>query len=41
MSWYEVIKRYYDTGEYTVEQLHTFVSAKWITEEEYKKIIAN
>lgn len=35
---YDTIKRYYDSGRYTNEQVTVFVKAKWITEEEYKLI---
>lgn len=38
--WYSVIKRYYDNGHpaYTDESLKSFVVAKMITADEYKKI---
>lgn len=32
------IKRYYDSGRYTKEQVKVFVKASWITEEEYELI---
>lgn len=35
---YNSIKRYYDQGRYTDEQVKVFVKAKWITAEEYKTI---
>lgn len=35
---YDSIKRYYDMGKYTNEQVKVFVKAGWITEEEYKTI---
>lgn len=35
---YYAIKEYFDDGLYTVEQVKVFVKARWITEEEYKKI---
>ena len=38
MNWYEKVKRYYDLGHYTKEQVKVFVKTKKITEEEYKEI---
>lgn len=35
---YSSIKRYYDMGKYTKEQVTVFVQAKWITPEQYKEI---
>lgn len=35
---YNTIKRHYDAGRYTNEQVKIFVQAKWITEEQYKQI---
>lgn len=32
------IKRYYDSGRYTKDQVKVFVMAGWITEEEYNLI---
>jgi uncharacterized XkdX family phage protein len=32
------IKRYYDMGKYTNEQVKIFVMANWITAEQYKEI---
>lgn len=32
------IKRYYDEGRYTKDQVKIFVRAKWITSDEYKEI---
>ncbi|MDN5289878.1 MAG: hypothetical protein PWQ06_117 [Anaerophaga sp.] len=32
------IKRYYDEGRYTKEQVGIFVKAKWIEVDEYKTI---
>ena len=32
------IKRYYNMGKYTLEQMQVFVQAKWITAEQYKEI---
>lgn len=32
------IKRYYDSGRYTKEQVKVFVMARWITAEEYEQI---
>ena len=38
MNWFEKVKRYYDMGKYTNEQVRIFVNAGRITEEEYKII---
>ncbi len=35
---FDSIKRYYDMGKYTNEQIKIFVRAKWITEEEFEEI---
>ncbi|VUZ24882.1 Uncharacterised protein [Acetobacterium wieringae] len=35
---YNSIKRYYDEGRYTNDQVKIFVRAKWITAEQYKTI---
>lgn len=35
---YNSIKRYYDTGRYTDENVKIFVLAKWITEAQYEEI---
>lgn len=35
---YNSIKKYYDMGKYTLEQMHVFVKAKWITPREYYTI---
>lgn len=35
---YNSIKKYYDQGRYTDEQMKIFVQAGWITETEYKTI---
>ena len=35
---YDSIKRYYDSGRYTDEQMKVFVLAGWITPEQYKEI---
>lgn len=35
---YNSIKRYYDMGKYTLEQMKVFVKAKWIEEEQFKEI---
>lgn len=35
---YNSIKKYYDMGKYTDEQMKVFVKAGWITEAEYKTI---
>lgn len=38
MNWYEKIKKYYNAGYYTTQQMRLFVDAKKITKEEYKEI---
>ena len=38
MDWYKKIKKYYEDGIYTIEQVKVFVQAKKITEEEFKTI---
>lgn len=38
MNWFEKIKRYYDKGLYTNEQVKVFVVGGKITEEQYKEI---
>lgn len=38
MNWFEKIKRYYDNGSYTNEQVKIFVQTGKITEEQYKEI---
>ena len=35
---YEQVKRYYDKGLWTLQQVKNAVVAKWITEREYKTI---
>jgi uncharacterized XkdX family phage protein len=35
---YTSIKRYYDTGRYTKDQVKIFVQASWITPEQYETI---
>jgi uncharacterized XkdX family phage protein len=35
---YNSIKKYYDMGKYTDEQMKVFVGAEWITPEQYKEI---
>lgn len=38
MNWFEKVRRYYDMGKYTNEQVKVFVQTDKITEEEYKEI---
>lgn len=38
MDWYTAIKGYYDEGLYTNDDVKIFVSAEWITSEDYKQI---
>lgn len=38
---YERIKKYYEMGLYTEENLKVFLKAEYITEEEYNKIIGS
>lgn len=35
---FKIVKRYYDKGYYTKENVATFVKARKITAEEYKEI---
>lgn len=35
---YNSIKKYYDMGKYTLEQMKVFVKAKYITAAQYKEI---
>lgn len=35
---YSSIKRYYDSGRYTKDQVKVFVQAGWITPEQYQEI---
>ena len=35
---YNLLKRYYDMGIYTDENMKVFVACGWITPEEYKQI---
>jgi len=35
---FESIKRYYNMGKYTDDQMKIFVQANWITEAEYNDI---
>ena len=36
--WYDSVKRYYNMGFYTNEQMKVFVVAEFITVEQYKEI---
>lgn len=38
MNWFDKIKRYYNNGLYTNEQVKVFVVAGKITNEQYKEI---
>lgn len=38
MNWFEKIKRYYDKGLYTIDQVKVFVQVGKITEEEFRMI---
>ena len=38
MNWFEKIKRYYENGHYTVEEVKIFVKAKKITEVQFEEI---
>lgn len=38
MNWYEKIKRYYDLGKYTNEQVKVFVIGGKISPEQYEEI---
>lgn len=39
MDWYALVKRYYDAGRYTAEQVQVFVTAGKITPEQAAEII--
>jgi uncharacterized XkdX family phage protein len=39
MDWYALVKRYYDAGRYTAEQLQVFVTAGKITAAQVKEIL--
>jgi len=39
MDWYALIKRYFDAGRYTAEQVQVFVTASKITSEQAKEIV--
>lgn len=39
MDWYALVKRYYDAGRYTAEQLQVFVTAGKITAVQAKEIL--
>jgi len=41
MNWFATIKRYYDAGRYTKENVATFVEAGKITPEQYEEIIGD
>ena len=36
--WFKMVKRYYEAGYYTKEQVKVFVVAEYITVTEYKEI---
>lgn len=36
---FDTIKRFYDMGLYTAEQVHNFVEKGIITEDEYREIV--
>ncbi|CQR58436.1 XkdX family protein [Paenibacillus riograndensis] len=38
MNWYALVKRYFDAGLYTGEQLQVFVTTKKITDKQAKEI---
>lgn len=38
MNWFEKVKRYYENGYYTKEQVKVFVRTGKITEVQYKEI---
>lgn len=38
MDWFEKIKRYFNNGRYTKDEVKKFVQFKKITEEQYKEI---
>lgn len=38
MNWFEKVKRYYDMGKYTIEQMKVFVQTNKISEQEFTEI---
>jgi uncharacterized XkdX family phage protein len=38
MDWFTIVKRHYDAGRYTPEQVAVFVEAGKITPEQYEQI---
>lgn len=38
MDWFGLVKRYYDSGRYTKENVKVFVAAGKITPEQYEEI---
>jgi phage uncharacterized protein, XkdX family len=38
MDWFSIVKRHFDAGRYTPEQVSVFVSAGKITPEQYQTI---
>lgn len=38
LNWYKTIKKYYDLGKYTLDQMRVFVEVGKITEEEFEEI---
>lgn len=39
MNWFGIVKRHYEAGRYTKEQVKVFVQAGKITEAEYQDIV--
>ncbi|CEK34312.1 phage uncharacterized protein, XkdX family,Phage uncharacterised protein (Phage_XkdX) [[Clostridium] sordellii] len=38
MNWFKTVKRYFDLGIYSVDDVKVFVKADRITKEQYKEI---
>jgi len=38
MNWFQIVKRHFDAGRYTVEDVKVFVRAGKITPEQYEDI---
>lgn len=38
MNWFNKVKKYYDKGIYSIEDVRVFVLSKKITAEDFKKI---
>ncbi|MFE4713973.1 XkdX family protein [Paenibacillus sp. NPDC056722] len=41
MDWYAIIKRYYNAGYYTLNQIQVFINAKKITADQAAEIVGD